>query len=1132
MNAPREFPPALIERQTKASNPDTSAWVSANAGSGKTHVLAQRVIRLLLSGAEPARILCITFTKAAAANMANKVFQDLRAWTMLDDAALDQAMRNAGVNKIDAALRARARRLFALALETPGGLKVQTIHAFCTQLLHLFPFEANVPARFEVLDEITETQMLGKSSLDVLLEAAEAPDSPLGAALAQAVLAAADTTFQDMLREAIRSRDALTVWVDEAGGVAQAMAQLSRALGVKPDETLQSVEQDYFAHSLIPATDWPTLTEILESGSKTDNNHVAALDAARAAVGREKIDHYLKVFCTTELKPRKNIITKKLATEHPDWLALLQSEQERVCKLIARERAIEACDRSAALFTIAYAVIARLRAEKDRRGLLDYDDLIDRTLDLLKDERAAWVHYKLDRGIHHVLIDEAQDTSPKQWEIIKALVNEFFAGRGAHDRKRTIFAVGDEKQSIFSFQGAAPDEFAANRAHFETAHKRAELDFVVTEFKHSFRSGQNVLGAVDTVFARPEAHAGLTADAVAPVHEAIPDKAPGLVEIWELEKSDEREKIEGWAAPFDVKNVTGATAKLATRIARTVAAWQKKGRRPKDVLILLRRRGPLFEAIIRALKRENVPIAGADRLTLTDHIAAMDLMVLGDAILLPEDDLALATVLKSPLFGLDDDALFTLAWNRGGSLYEALQAQQPVLAVQFEAMRAAAQTLSPFSFYAWLLGAGEGRRKILARLGHEAADALDEFLNLALDYERGETPSLQGFLAWLRAADVEVKRDMEMDRDEVRVMTVHGAKGLEAPIVILADTTTPAQGWHPPRLLHVPPDRPVPGAAERLIWAASKDNDVGPMAAAREAALDGARDEYRRLLYVAMTRAIEKLVVCGVDNGRKLPEGCWYALVRDALEGESQREPADDGVGEVLRFRKVADDSVTHVTRPDRAVVAVVAAPAWLRAPVAAAPPRIVPVRPSGFGGVAAGLPAASPARRHALARGILVHRLLQSLPDIPAQFRAGAMQDYLARNGAELPSEDRARIAEQVMLVTEDRHFYELYGPGSRAEVSIVGRVQIGSQSVPVSGQIDRVAVTQATVLIGDFKTDRDPPARIADAPLSYVKQLALYRAVLQKLYPDRPVRAALIWTEVPDLMEISADVLDAALA
>jgi ATP-dependent helicase/nuclease subunit A len=294
--------------------------------------------------------------------------------------------------------------------------------------------------------------------------------------------------------------------------------------------------------------------------------------------------------------------------------------------------------------------------------------------------------------------------------------------------------------------------------------------------------------------------------------------------------------------------------------------------------------------------------------------------------------------------------------------------------------------------------------------------------------------------------------------------------------------------------------------------------------------LAGARDEYRRLVYVAMTRAIERLVVCGVDNGRKLPEGCWYGLVREALEGQSVREPADDGGGEVLRFRKVKDEAAAHAIEPDRPA-AVVAAPSWLRKPVAAAPPRVVPIKPSGFGKADSGLQTGSPARRHALARGILVHRLLQSLPDIPAQFRAGAMQDYLARNGAELPAEDRARIAEQVMLVTEDRHFYELYGPASRAEVSIAGRVQIGGQTVPVSGQVDRAAVTQASVLIGDFKTDRHPPARIADAPTSYVKQLALYRAVLQKLYPDRPVRAALIWTEVPDLMEISADVLDAAL-
>jgi ATP-dependent helicase/nuclease subunit A len=1127
MNAPREVPAAITERQIAASNPDYSAWVSANAGSGKTYVLAQRVISLLLSGVDPARVLCITFTKAAAANMANRVFQDLRAWTMLDDAELDDAMKKAGVKTIDPQLRARARQLFALALETPGGLKVQTIHAFCTQLLHLFPFEANVPARFEVLDEITETQMLGKLSLEILLQAAESPDTPLGRALAQAVLAAADLTFQDMVREAIRERDTLTRWVDEAGGVPQAMAQLSRTLGVGPDESTTDIDAAIFSDSLIAKSEWAAVAATMIGGSKSDKEQGARFHALATLNGTKHLETYLDIFCTQKReKTKERIATGAIEKTDPDLCQRLNRERDRVWALMQRKRAIEARDRSSALFTIAYAVIARFRAEKDRRGLLDYDDLIDKTLELLKDQRAAWVHYKLDRGIHHVLIDEAQDTSPKQWEIVKALVSEFFAGLGAHERPRTIFAVGDEKQSIFSFQGAAPREFGAMRAHFERAHQRASLGFVTTEFKHSFRSGLNVLGAVDTVFARTEAYAGLTADPVPPVHEALPDMAPGLVEIWDLEKSDDIEKKEGWAAPFDTQTITSGIAKLATRISRTVAAWRRQGRRPKDVLILLRRRGALFEAIIRALKREDIPVAGADRMVLTEHIAVMDLMTLADAILLPDDDLALATALKSPLFGLDDDALFKLAWGRRGNLHSALRSQRPELAELFDRIRDAARDMTPFTFYAWLLGAEEGRKKILARLGHEASDALDEFLNLALDYEHTEIPSLQGYIAWLRAAGAEVKRDMEMDRDEVRVLTVHGAKGLEAPVVILADTTTPAQGWHPPRLLHLKQDKPVPGAADWMIWAGSKDKDVGPMTGARATALGGARDEYRRLLYVAMTRAIERLVVCGVDNGRKLPDGCWYELVRSALEAESKLERADDGHGEVLRFRKMPGDAVA-AEKDTRESVPPVLVPSWLHKPVAAAPS----IKPSG-GDAAADVLRAAPTRQRAIARGIIVHRLLQSLPDIPRDSRAKVMDAFLAREGAAFDAAEQSSIAEQVMLVLQDPRFYELFAPGSRAEVPIVGWVESGGKKIRVPGQVDRLAVTQDFVLIGDFKTNRQPPRRIEDAPEAYVRQLALYRAVLAQLYPDKLTRAALIWTEVPDLMELSEADMDAALA
>ena len=1132
MSAPREIPPAVTERQTTASNPDHSAWVSANAGSGKTHVLAQRVVRLLLAGVEPARILCITFTKAAAANMANKVFADLRAWTLLDDTALDAAMKTAGVKNSDAALRARARQLFALALETPGGLKVQTIHAFCTQLLHLFPFEANVAARFEVLDEITETQMLGKLSLDVLLQAAEAPDTALGRALAQAVLASADITFQDMVREAIRARDRLTRWVDEAGGLPQAMAQLSQLLGVGPQETAADVDAAIFKDSLTANSEWAAIAATMMGGSANDKKQGALFHALATLNGADLLESYLDIFCTRKRdKTKERIATSAIEKTAPDLCRRLNEERDRVWLLVQRKRAIAARDRSVALFTVAYAVIARFRAEKDRRGLLDYDDLIDKTLDLLRDERAAWVHYKLDRGIHHVLIDEAQDTSPKQWEIVRALVSEFFAGLGAHDRQRTIFAVGDEKQSIFSFQGAAPREFAANRDHFQKAHARAELNFVATEFKHSFRSGPTVLGAVDTVFARAEAFAGLTADRAAPVHEALPDAAPGLVEIWPLEQSDDYEKKEGWAAPFDVQTVTSGTAKLARRIAGAVAAWRRQGRRPKDVLVLLRRRGAQFEAIIRALKHENIPVAGADRLVLTEHIAVMDLMVLADAILLPQDDLALATALKSPLFGLDDDALFKLAWNRKGSLYDALRTRQPELVERFDAMRAAARDRPPFAFYAWLLGAEKGRRKILARLGHEANDALDEFLSMALDYERTEAPSLQGFVAWLRAAKAEVKRDMEMDRDEVRVMTVHGAKGLEAPIVILADTTTPPQGWHPPRLLRIAAKKPVPGAAERLVWAGAKDNDVGSMVAARETTLNDAREEYRRLLYVAMTRAAERLVVCGTRGKNKIPDGCWYQLVDDALRPTSVGEKADDGGGEILRFRKQNTEPAEPQKNILPATIKPTTAPAWLTSDVSNATSAMSTITPSNAEEEDARVPA-SGGRGAALLRGSLVHRLMQSLPDIPAANRRKAADDYLARAGAKLDTAERIKLAEQVMLVLQDPHFYELYGAGSRAEVPIVGRLQFGDKTARVSGQIDRLAVTQGSVLIADFKTNRPAPRRIEDVPLAYMTQLALYRTVLKNLYPEKTVRAALLWTEVPDLMELSAEALDAALA
>ena len=860
----RILPDAATKRQIAAADPERSVFVSANAGSGKTHVLAQRVINLLLRGEDPAKILCITFTKAAAANMANRVFGTLAQWTALDDDALDKKIVASTGRPSDARQRATARRLFATALETPGGLKVQTIHAFCTRLLHQFPFEADVAARFEVLDEASTAELLNKLTLDVILEGATEADSPLGQALATAIVSAADVTFKEVIAETIRKRDLVTSWLARAGSLQRAIDELTHTFGLKAGDSLAAVEDEYFSGSSIPQAEWPALIALLASSDKkNDRDHAERLKTAQRASGRERIEAYLDIFCTGERKRRAgNVFTKDFAAANPQWAARLDAEKDRVCALLTREFALRARDRSAALLTVAAAVIGRYAAEKERRGALDYEDLIGKTLALFGKTSAAWVLYKLDLGINHVLVDEAQDTSPQQWDIIKTIVAEFVPGGARDNVRRTLFAVGDEKQSIFSFQGAAPLAFAEMREHFRRLHESTAVSFTTERLEYSFRSAAEVLLAVDTVFRQPEAFRGLTADPTWTVHQALPDAAPGEVEIWDLIGPDEKDTSkEGWDAPFDTTSDTSPSIKLARRIARTVKVWTAHGTRPRDVLVLVRQRGPLFEAVIRALKREDIEVAGADRLVLTEHIAIMDLLVLGDALLLPDDDLALATVLKSPLFGFNDDQLYTLAYGRKMPLRAVLRskANDDTMFAQasatFDELTRKARETTPFAFYAHVLGARRGRARILARLGVEASDPLDEFLNLALVYEQRETPSLQGFLNWIRAAQSEVKRDMEIARDEVRVMTVHGAKGLEAKNVILIDgTTTRPEGAHAPRLLTAPIANAAPGA-QALIWGVAKDKDAGPMAEARAQALEEARNEYRRLLYVAMTRA-------------------------------------------------------------------------------------------------------------------------------------------------------------------------------------------------------------------------------------------------------------------------------------
>lgn len=1122
------LPPSLQARaatrlQTEASDPRISAWVSANAGSGKTHVLARRVIRLLLNEVPPGRILCLTYTKAAAANMANRVLGELRKWVSLDDAALDAAIELTDGRPANAKRRALARRLFALALETPGGLKIQTIHAFCGALLHRFPFEAGVPAGFGELEEAARLELLARIRAEVVLKASSEPDSALGHALALLIDETADGGIDALIATLIAEPEALAVRTSE----------IDRLVDRTPGDDEAGLARTLVEDAAIPRGAWRGLAEeLIAAGGNCARRGRSLLEAA-GAPDEELPELYAAVFLKDDGEPYGDTQfgPAKVRERFPELLA----ERDRIAPLMARLKAVRAAERTRAALTLGREAMRRYEAAKRARGVLDFADLVTAARRLLSSGASAWVHYKLDQGIDHVLVDEAQDTSPEQWEVIRPLVAEFFAGGGARIEARTLFVVGDEKQSIFSFQGADPRRFDDMRRTFERL--APEGAFRRLEMQHSFRSAPGILGAVDTVFGRAEAYAGLSADTVGTHHEAIHALLPALVEVWEPEAPGERAEVDAWQKPLDAPTEDDPASRLARNIAGHIAARVRAGfpiharggarpARPGDFLVLVRRRGALFEAIIRALKREGVEVAGADRLVVAEHIAVQDLMALGDALVSPDDELALACALKSPLFGFDDDDLIALAAGRTGRLDAELRARADEVqkwrasADMLARLRPEALALRPFDFYARVLGRERGRARMLARLGPEAADALDEMLALARAYERAATPSLAGFLAFLRRGGVDTKRDMEAGRDEVRVMTVHGAKGLEAPYVILADTTSGPLLRNDAGLLRAE----TPAGGRVLLLAPSKKTDTPAMGALRERAEALAMEEYRRLLYVALTRAESALVVCGADGRRQRRPDCWYDLVRGALDGEAVEVPAVGFPGTVRRWRGPQEETVVAPAAPPAASTVPDETRTLLDAllrPVGAET-GLRPLAPS------QAMPAGGPgaAAVEARRRGELMHRLLAGLALRVAGERASAGRRLLAVQAQDWEEAKREALLTEALATLELPGIAPLFAPDSRAEVPIVGEIAPG---IIVSGRIDRMAVEPERVRLADFKTDARAPQRPHE---SHVTQLALYAALLEKLFPGKAIEASLIYTAGPLVHAVERAEMVAALA
>lgn len=1089
-------------RQIEAADPARNTWLSANAGSGKTRVLTDRVARLLLGGVEPQHILCLTYTKAAASEMQNRLFRRLGEWAMMPEPDLRRALATLGEVALPDDRLARARQLFARAIETPGGLRIQTIHSFCASLLRRFPLEAGVPPGFTEMDDRAAKVMRA----EIVEEMADGPSASVVRRLTE-VQSGED--FGKLVEQIASHRSAFATPLDRKGALA--------LFGLPPD-----VADDHFVKLAFRSDeDWliAQCLPLMRVGSATMKDLATALAALRLdAPGRADLVVLYDCLLKKDGQPNfSKVPTTKVRMAMGDLVHEFDDFMQRVCDARDAEKALAAAEKTLALHDFAAVFLPEYAARKAARGYLDFDDLITRAMALLTDPSlAAWVLYRLDGGIDHILVDEAQDTSPEQWKLIEALASELIAGEGANTRRRTLFVVGDKKQSIYSFQGADVAAFDRMRDHFGSR-LAGGPGLAESALEHSFRSSPAVLDVVDRTFT-PAQHAALGGGSH---HLAFNATLPGRVDVWPVLQKDVKAEPGPWYEPLDTPHPEDPTVALARRIAEWMQERVEGGEQipqardggvtPRpihygDFLVLVQRRSPLFHEIIRACKALNLPIAGADRLKLGGELAVKDLTALLAFLDTPEDDLSLAAILRSPLCGWSEAELFRLANPRKGYLWEALREHPGHEATKafLNDMRGQADFLRPYDLIERVLHRHDGRRKLIGRLGPEAEDGIDELLAQALSFEATEVPSLTGFLAWMETDEVEVKRQLDGEGSRIRVMTVHGAKGLEAEIVILPDTCD--RQTRDRDELYLLPDGPP-------VWKVGKD--ASPALFATERAARDQRDaaERLRLLYVAMTRARCWLVVAGAGKASQVE--CWHNLISAGVEAAGATE-VGDGV-----LRHAFGDWPGPVERP---LVAsqTVALPDWAARP---APDALRPAKvlsPSDLGGAKAlpGEPLYPEAE--ARARGTALHLLLERLPGHdPADWDGLAAS--LVPDASHLPE-----ALAGARLVLNHPGLAPLFGPGTLAEVA----VSAPWRERTLAGTIDRLVIAPDRILIVDYKSNAVLPDRPEAVPEGILRQLGAYAHMLAEIYPDRRIETAVLWTKVPRLMPVDPEIVRAALA
>lgn len=1111
----------MTYQQKIASDPKNCVFVNASAGTGKTKVLTDRVIRLLLDGANAEKILCLTFTNAAASEMKNRIALVLQSWAIMPDGELDKQIQEL-LSYSNLALKQKARILFSQIVEIQNGMKIQTIHAFCQSLISKFPIEANISTSVSIIDDQTKNEFINKAWIN-LVNNLDKNTNDVVNAIKNFSYEIHETSLKKLINDLVNNQQKIQTVIDKNDGVNELITNLFKILNLDPNKNSKQLLQEFCNN--LPFVNELKLAciEFQNSKNKAPQENSLIISKWLVADNEQRLklfDEYKSVFVTGDNLARKKISTKDCNS----YEETLKQEQLRILNLLDNLKAHHIIEKTKDILYLFEEIIAIYNGLKRKKSYLDYSDIIEHAYNLLrKPDIAPWILFKLDGGIDHILVDEAQDTNPMQWQIIKAISEEFFAGQGSSDVNKTMFVVGDEKQSIYSFQGAKPQEFENSKQYYRKEANNAQKNWQEVNMELSFRSTDAILKSVDKIFSNNNLKKAISFSDNIISHKSFRNKHAGLVEVaplfeyQKLHDSDEKP----WQIPTEQKIINTPQKQLVEYVTSKIASMinskyilKSKGRAVNagDFLILLSTRGTLADQLTKSLQAKGVNVAGVDRLKLTENIAIMDLLALAKFTLLPDDDLNLACVLKSPFFQFSEEQLFELAHFRGdSSLWSYLKKKQ----FNSDAIKCLTNLLnkvdfqSPYEFFANILESDDGRKKLISKLGYEINDPLDEFLNKTLEYEKLHSVSMQSFLSWIESDDIEIKRDLEQADNLVRIMTIHSSKGLQAPIVFMPDTINTNK---------VPSKFIFDEANNQYFFInPSKENSCDFITNLKEDLKKETYNEYLRLLYVALTRAEDQLYISGFETSKsKVKDDCWYGLIKNAVLAIGNK--SDSGYVRYETSQEIAVNQ--NINKEDISSDVAINLPEFALNNAPDEPYPSMPLSPSKQNESEEIIKLNIGSKKEAN-YGKIVHKLLQYLPEVATENRYDLAIKFLEKNLQDGKANEIKDIATKTINITNNKDFKDIFGKNSQAEVPVVAIVD----GEVVFGQIDRLVINHDKIIIVDYKTSRKPPISTDKIPKRYLKQMELYKKSIQKIYPDKQIICAIIWTQTQNITILRPD-------